>query len=108
MNQGKKRGIVFSIDAVFALYIALLLVAAFVTVIQVQGQTNEDLLKLSRLARDIHGIRQDNPGAALPTGFAEGSACDDAETVGSAFLLVYNNSADAVTVSSQRICISDV
>ena len=107
MTRGKKRGIIFSIDAVFALYIALLLMTAFLAIIQTQSQTNEDLLKLSRLARDVHEIRQQNPSASVPPGFSEGATCDVADTVGSAFLLVYDETSNKVTISSQRICLSE-
>ena len=106
-GKSKKRGIFFTIDAVFALYIAMLLMTAFMVVLQTQEQTSDDLLKLSRLARDVHEIRKENPGAALPTGFSEGAACGEGKTVGSAFILVYNEGSNNIVVSSQTICVSD-
>ena len=102
----KDKGLVFSIDAVFALYIAILLTTAFVAVMQTQTQTNEDLLKLSRLARDIYQMRQHSPGAGLPSEFSEGNNCNDAKTVGSSFIIVYNEDTNKVEAAYQKVCLS--
>jgi hypothetical protein len=51
-----KKAIVFTMDAVFALYIFLIVASTFLFVLQSQTQ-NEDMLTLSRIARDVYETR---------------------------------------------------
>jgi len=108
LRMKKQRGIMFSIDAVFALYIALILTTAFAVVLQAQEQTTDDMLTLSRLARDYYNIKEETPGAPLPGDLLQGAACNSNKVAGSALVFVYNPATNQVETSSQVVCVSGV
>lgn len=99
-----KKGVVFSIDMVFALYVTLLFSAALVVVLTQSQSSSIDVLDLSRIADDMQNIKQFDSSAAFPSSLVFDSNCDGKQLVGSAVSFKYNANAGYVEEFYQRVC----
>jgi len=86
-----KKGVFFTMDAVFALYIALLFLSTMMTLLEASKNYSYDSLALARLSRDVYEVRKYNSTATLPDFILNGSDCDGKEIVGSALVFKYND-----------------
>ncbi len=101
-----KKAIVFTMDAVFALYIFLIVMSTYLFLLQAQPQ-QEDMLMLSRLARDGYEVEWWG-GTVDSTKFpwlAFDTACNNKKIVGSEEAIVYDSNGLLTTVT-KRVCIS--
>jgi hypothetical protein len=106
-----RRGFVFSLDAVFALYVAMLAVTSFVILLEVHGQSgvSQTNVEMFRLARDVYEVRQYNPAATLPSWLSE--SCSSAAYVGSVNAVYYKSISGnvgtyaGIDVKNQKVCV---
>lgn len=106
----KKRGFVFSIDAVFALYITLIATSALFAVLEVSQQPGSVSLELSRLSWDVLEIQK----APFPTtalgDISTGEACSPAYSASSAKAAAYkansaSNGYEGLKSANVRVCV---
>ena len=100
-----RKGIVFTIDAVFAILIMLIMMTTVVTLIELQSQ-GDDSLKLSRLSRDVYENRFYDPGFSPPIWLLEGDKCSQARSVGSERAIVYAGSGQLSEVIT-KVCMNE-
>jgi len=86
-----KKGVVFTMDAVFALYLSLVLMSTMMVLLEANKNYSEDSLALARLARDVYEIKRYNPSITLPSFIKTGTSCDSSSSVGSARVLYYRD-----------------
>jgi len=113
-----RRGIVFTMDAVFALYISLLFMSTMLVLLETGRNYSDDSLALSRLSRDVYEVKRYVPDLMLPneniTFITTGSACNLYDSVGSAMILRYSDiqkkpwtSKSNVSMAYEKVCIGD-
>ena len=108
-----KKGVFFTMDAVFALYIALLFLSTMMVLLEASKNYSYDSLALARLSRDVYEVRKYNPTVTLPDFISTGSLCDNKEIVGSALVFDYKDIGyDAawyrmagISTSYEKVCI---
>ena len=86
-----RKGFVFTMDAVFALYIVLLSGSILVTMLETSNTYSGDSLLLARLASDVSEVRGYNPSVALPSFITTGSGCDGKASVSSTLVFNYGD-----------------
>ena len=82
------KGIVYSMDTVFAIYIIILSVSTFTVLINYTGDFGEQDLELTRIARDAYNIQSVHPAAIFPDGVLVESDCNETEFTGHAFVVI--------------------
>ncbi len=86
------KGIIFSLDAVLGLILLVTFMSTFVVILQMNDSSPEDMLILTRIARDVVEIKLENPWVhenyLLPDGFSYD--CTGKENIGSALYFEYN------------------
>lgn len=101
-----KKGIVFTMDAVFALYVALILTTTFFFMFEAR-QSSEDLYHLSRLARDVYEVNYSSGGTltsiTLPAGLSTSCAGKNLTAVESA--VVYKTGGN-LGYQNITVCVS--
>jgi len=113
-----RKGVFFTMDAVFALYIAFLFMSTMMVLLESGKNYSNDSLTIVRLSRDVYEVKKYAPGLELPnvniTFVKTGSACDGKDYISSAIVLGYNDTAyDAswqsksnVTTKFEKVCIN--
>ena len=86
-----RKGFVFTMDAVFALYITLMSVSILVTMLETRSTHSDDSLLLARLASDVSEVKGYNPSVTLPSFIATGSACVGKASVSSILVFSYGD-----------------
>jgi hypothetical protein len=109
-----RRGVVFTMDAVYALYISFLLMSTLIIVLEANTNYSDDSLALARLSRDFYEVRKYNSTLILPSFVLNGTDCDvpSKSYIGSALVLGYKDTAyDAnwqsksnVTTKFEKVC----
>ena len=107
-----KKGVVFTMDAVFALYLSLLVMMNLMIFFESNKNYSDNSLALSRLSRDVFEVKRYAPSATLPTFIKIGSpTCDLYSTVGSATVLSYGDiqagtlgAKSAISLASWKVC----
>ena len=103
------KGFVFSIDAVFALYLTLLGVSALFTVIEVSNQSNMASAELAHIARDTFNVQ--NARMVIPDDIrTPESDCATSMNVGTASSPIYSRidpatGYEGLAPSSLRACV---
>ena len=111
-----RKGVVFTMDAVFALYLSFLIMSTLIIVLEANTNYSDDSLALARLSRDVYEVKKYDQVMKLPNFLSNGSLCDDKShiDVGSAIVLGYDDTAyDAnwqsksnVTTKSEKVCLN--
>ena len=101
------KGIVYSLDAAFAVYLVLLSVLTFTVLFEYSNQDTFNELETSRLARDVYNIQQYSPGVKLPDEIKFGDRCSKSLVVGSAFVLKYDLSGGKFYYPEGMVCIEN-
>jgi hypothetical protein len=102
------RGIVFTLDATFALVLVMIFAGTLFAMLENFSQPDESLT-LSRLARDVYEIR--HYGATdTAAGVLEDDKCASAAQIGSAAAIVYGSISDntkqsGISTTSKRVCL---
>ena len=85
-----KKGIVFSMDAMYAFYIVLLLMGVLVVMLETQSNSGKTFYDLSRVARDVYELKYS--GQLIPGSFGIiVNNCDDAKIIASTRALTYGD-----------------
>ena len=116
MRNSKKPGFVFTMDAAYAFYLVLVLMAASLAVFEYSAQSSEETLRLARLARDVYDIGYYNSRFAMPNSIPawlkwQAGACNNANVVGAHSGIVYNSNqaqgviGDELQVFTAVVCI---
>ncbi len=108
-----KKGVFFTMDAVFALYIALLFLGTMMVMLEASKNYSYDSLAVARIARDLYEVRRYNASISLPSFVMNGSDCDSKEIVGSALAFNYNDigydsawyGRSGVSTAYEKVCI---
>lgn len=108
-----KRGVLFTMDAVFALYIALLFLSTMMVLLEASKNYSSDSLTLARISRDVYEVKRYNASLKMPGFVLTGSDCSLKETVGSALVFNYNDigydaawyTRAGVSTSYEQVCI---
>ena len=90
-----KKGVVFSIEAGYAVIVAILVLIALLTFMKTVNQPNYDLISSMKVAHDMG----EEGTIIAPEGFDFGSACDPNDD--SAFYLVYDYDS---TAEERKVC----
>jgi hypothetical protein len=107
-----RKGIVFTMDAILALYIALLFMSIMMVLLETNQNYSNDSLSLARLSRDVFEVRKYNPSVTLPSFIATGSACSGKGTIGSVFLVYSDiqtstwNTQSGPVPGSEKVCMN--
>jgi uncharacterized membrane protein YdfJ with MMPL/SSD domain len=109
-----RKGIVFTMDAVYALYISFLIMSTLIIVLEANTNYSDDSLALARLSRDVYEVKKYDQVMKLPNFVLNGSDCDGKSYIGSAIVFGYNDTAnDAnwqsksnVTTKSEKVCLN--
>lgn len=108
-----KKGIVFTMDSAFALYISLLIMSTLMVILEASNNYSGDPTALSRLARDVYEVKSYNSSVSIPTFIKTGSACDPVSIseVGSTQNLVRDDigtdswtTVSSVHATYQKVC----
>lgn len=110
-----RKGLVFTLDAAFALFLTMVMLAMFVYLMESYSQQNVDMLELSRMARDVRMIEKYS-GEKIPFALMDtmkmDSDCDSAKVVATSTGLGYGDIASGewwtksdVGISSNRVCL---
>jgi len=70
-----RKGVVFTMDAVFALYLSFLIMSTLMVVLEANTNYSDDSLALTRLAKDIYLVKKYDSSLKLPTFIKNGSDC---------------------------------
>jgi hypothetical protein len=108
-----KKGVFFTMDAVFALYIALLFLSTMIVMLEASKNYSYDSLALARLSRDVYEVRKYNESVSLPSFLLNGSDCDNKEIIGSALVFNYNDigydaawyNMAGISTAYEKVCI---
>ena len=87
----KSKGVIYSMDTVFAIYIVLLAVSSFTIMYNYANTFDRADLRLSRLSRDAYNIHSTAPGLPFPDDISiNEKVCEAARTAmtGHAFILI--------------------
>ena len=84
-----RKGIFFTMDAVIAFYLALILLSTFLFLMESSQNYSEDFLSLQRLSRDVYEIQQYDDEISLPEFLSDD--CGEAYSVGSALIFTYED-----------------
>ena len=107
-----KKGVVFTMDAAFALYISFLFMSMMIVILEANTNYSDDSLALVRLSRDVYEIKKYDSVMKLPNFVLNGSDCDSKNNIGSAIVFGYGDTAhDAdwqsrsnVTTKFEKVC----
>jgi len=90
MNKMQKnKGIIYSMDTVFAIYIVLIAISSFSIMFNYSTNFDRSDLRLSRLARDAYNIQLTEPAAQFPEEVSiDPDDCLGSSMVGHAFVLI--------------------
>ncbi len=107
-----KKGVVFTMDAVFALYLSFLIMSTLIIVLEANTNYSDDSLALTRLAKDVYLVKNYNSSLTLPSFIKTGSECDSAKEVGSMQNFVYSDvqydeawtTRTSVYTTYQKVC----
>jgi len=99
-----RRGIVFTMDAVFAILILMVMMTTVITLLEIHSKNLDSTLALSRLARDVYEVEYYESGVTFPTWISTGNECDNSENVVSERAVVYAGHGSLTTVV-KRVCI---
>ena len=116
LSLGESKGFVFTMDAAYAFYLVLVLMAASLAVFEYSAQSSEETLRLARLARDAYDIGYYNSRYAMPNNIPswlkwQAGACNNANVVGAHSGVVYNANqvpavaGDELQVFTAVVCI---
>ena len=100
-----RKGVVFTMDAVFALYVALLLLTTFFFMLEAK-QSSEDIFYLSRIARDVYEVNYSSEGTAsiiLPSGLS--TSCTGKNLTAVEPAVVYDDNG-VLKYQNTTVCIS--
>ncbi len=110
-----KKGLVFTLDAAFALFLTMVMLAMFVYMMESYSQQNNDMLELSRMARDVRMVEKYSGGTipfTLLDTVKRDSDCDSAKLVATSTGLEYGDidsgewwAKSDVGISSNRLCL---
>lgn len=97
------KGVVFSMDAAYAIFIILLASATIITLLNTSNQTNQQSLYLSRIARDIHDTNMSLNGEinTSKVNWIKVNNCSQSDLVGTHRAVAYNGSGDLKTVKTE-------
>lgn len=99
-----RKGFVFTMDAVFAILLLLVMMTTVITLLEVHSKNLDGTLILSRLARDVYEMEYYESGVTLPTWVYTGSECDNSENIVSERAVVYAGQGSLTTVV-KRVCV---
>jgi hypothetical protein len=107
-----RKGIVFTMDAAYAFYIALLVMSTTMVIPEAGTNYSDDPLALTRLTKDIYEVRKYNQELTLPTFIKNGSACDGKPLIASVQSFAYDEiqydsswtTKSGVSKTSEKIC----
>ena len=106
-----RKGVVFTMDAVFALYMSFLIMSTLLIVLEASTNYSDDSLALTRLAKDVYLVKKYNSSLTLPTFIKTGSQCDSKDLVASVQNFDYDDiqndtwtTKSSVLMSYQWIC----
>lgn len=94
---------IFTLDAVFALYVLLIVASTVAVVFASTTQSADSTLELSRLARDVFEVKTYSPGYTPPAWLKTDAACNNAANVGVESAVVYVDNG-AVQLSTLKVC----
>lgn len=108
-----RKGVFFTMDAVIALYLALVLMSVMMAMAESGKNYSEDSLSLARLSGDLYEVRKYDSTLKPPDFIATGILCDGKELVGSALVLGYGDiervnwpvKAD-ISTEYEKVCIN--
>lgn len=86
-----KKGIFFTMDAVFGLYLSFLLMGTMIILLEANTNYSEDSLALARLAKDLSLVREYNPSLTLPSFIKQGTDCAGKDLIASAPSFAYGD-----------------
>lgn len=107
-----RKGIVFTMDAAFALYLSFLIMSTLIIVLESNTNHSGDSLSLMRLAEDLYLVKKYNPSLTLPSFIKTGSDCDGKDLIASAQNFVYGDignddswtTKSDVYTTSEKVC----
>ncbi len=97
-----KKAVFISIDAMLALFVAVLLVASLSVL---QRQDHNDL-ELYRAARDYYEVKRIDANAVLPQGVEQGAYCDSKQDVVIERAFEYDKSSNSLQEVIIKVCYS--
>ncbi len=97
------KGVVFSMDTAYAIFIILLASATVITLLNTSTQTNHQSLYLSRIARDIHDTNMSLDGElnTSKVNWIKINNCSEENQVGTHRAVVYNGTGDLKTTTTE-------
>ena len=107
-----RKGVFFTMDAAFALYISLLVMSTLMIILEASTNYSNDPTVLMRLAQDVYEVKSYDPAARLPSFIKTDIDCNSAEDIGSVQKFVYSDigvddswtTKAGVYVTSQKVC----
>lgn len=97
-----KKGIFFSLDATAGVLIIILGIALVVSLLFAANHSNEDIVELSRIARDVYEVQK--YGGTAPAWIKMGSTCDTAGTVAVESALTYDKITGIASRTNIKVC----
>ncbi|RLG21595.1 hypothetical protein DRN74_01690 [Candidatus Micrarchaeota archaeon] len=98
------KGLLFSVDSVLALLLLFVISSTYLVMLEVQEKNKDNVLMLSRLARDIIDIRYYQPSYSPPDWLKEEN-CQ--HNVVSLDYFVYDSSSNKVIKKTQKVCFNE-
>jgi len=108
-----KKGVVFTMDAAFALYISLLVMGTMMVLLEADTNYSDDPLALSRLAKDLYEVRKYDLTLNLPSFIKKGSACDGKTLIAAVQNVTYRDiqyddyswtTKSSVSITTDKVC----
>lgn len=97
------KGLVFSMDAVYAIFVILLASVTIIALLNTSKQTNQHSLYLSRISRDVHDTNISLNGTlnTSEVGWIKINNCSQENLVGTHEAVAYNGNGDLKTVTTE-------
>jgi len=107
-----KKGVVFTMDAVFALYMSFLVMSTLIIILEANTNYSDDSLALTRLAKDVYLVKKYNPALTVPTFLKTDILCDNSkDSIASVQSFAYGdiqndtwNTKSGVSTTFMKVC----